>query len=168
MTFLENLSDKQNLATEAAMVALATTSAATITTANTVTTLVNYSSPSVTAYDVIEFSYLFDINNASANSEVFTVTVDLGTPTYTQSYTVANGVTAEIGVQCKLVNIGTNYMVQLLISDGTTVKHVYDVIAKSALTGFLVSAENTSVVAATLTITGQGGYGLFDTVSLLN
>lgn len=168
MDFVQNLTGKLPYGKDPKLISLdALAETADITTANTVTTIATYSSPKITGFDTIEFAYNFTIDNGSANSEDFDVTIDFGGASLTGQVTVSNATTDNITVKSNVVNIGNDkFLVTCLITDdNANVFHSGTVITQAALTDFTLTIENTSVIAAGCTYIGHGGYVLLDNVT---
>lgn len=166
--FTSNLTNKLSLATEPRLFPLSTFASTAITTSNTVKTLASFSSNLLKAADRVEAAYRLVIDNQSAATELFNITVDLGTDTFVRQVSITNTDTDIVGVTTKLTRISsTKFLAEVnfifTTEAGTiTVYPVMSVINDSTVTKFAVKAENTSVVGAGCHLIGYGGYVLMD------
>lgn len=172
MTFTENLIQKLNPAVEAKLIDLpALEETGNITTANTLTTLFSYNSPKLTGFDIIEFGYVYTVNNNSGNNEDMTDSLDLGnfgSPWGIATTTVADGGSVTFYLTGRLVKMaGENYMISAKVVEdaNNTVTELQSYGSITDLTQILLGVQNNSTASAGLTIEGLGGYILLDQVN---
>lgn len=171
MTFTENLIQKLNPAVEAKLIELPVYPVTgDITTSGTNVSLVTYSSPKLSGFDIIEFAYIAQATNVSGADEDVELSLDFGQiGTYTfDTVTVANENNVTFYVSGKLVKMAGQayHMTMSAYNNATeTTQTIYTWEAIEELTQVLVALENTSTAADGLTFQGDGGYILLDTVN---
>jgi hypothetical protein len=168
--FITNTKAKLSYAYAPKVYELASSLTEEITTDNTVTTLATHSANTFKAADYIRIAYSLTNINASANSEDFTYTLNLGGEEFVQLLATANGETDQVVIQAQLTRINDStffaevtfrHFPDEVITDEVTYS-TFALVTDSDVTGVTITAENDTVVATGLDLSGLGGYILVD------
>ena len=165
MNFLENLNKKLNFATEASLINLDAVAATEVTTANTVVDLVDYASPKLNSFDIIEAQYVFAVNNASGANEAITCVFYVGSNSVaTTTATVNDTVDSDGSVSIRAVKTSNGYSTTFTLKHHGQSSADTVLLSASDFSSLSLTAKNDSTAAAGLDIVGLGGYVMLDNV----